>query len=127
MPPDEMLCPVALVGTDVSEENIASIIRVTRIGQLETTLAVTSKRSTLRRNTIKRMDKLVSNTRLVMQRGVGLAGNGVGFLNGQTTKRDNIASVEGVGSSVVYKARLKDTEPRLQVYLGHVPKVFGSL
>jgi hypothetical protein len=35
-----MLCRVALVRTDVSEELSASIIRVTRIGELET-LAVT--------------------------------------------------------------------------------------
>jgi uncharacterized protein (UPF0261 family) len=34
-----MLHRVALVRTDVSEENIASIIRVTRIGELGTTLA----------------------------------------------------------------------------------------
>jgi hypothetical protein len=31
-----MLCRVALVGTDVSEECIASIIKVTRIGELGT-------------------------------------------------------------------------------------------
>jgi hypothetical protein len=37
-----MLCHVALVRTDVSEELGASIIRVTRIGELGTTLAVTS-------------------------------------------------------------------------------------
>jgi hypothetical protein len=37
-----MLCPVALVRTDVSEELSASFIRVTRIGELGTTLAVTS-------------------------------------------------------------------------------------
>jgi hypothetical protein len=36
-----MLRLVALVGTDVSEESVASIIRVTRIGELET-LAITS-------------------------------------------------------------------------------------
>jgi hypothetical protein len=36
-----MLCCVALVRTEVSEERIASIIRVTRIGDLGT-LAVTS-------------------------------------------------------------------------------------
>jgi hypothetical protein len=42
---------VALVRTDVSEELKASFIRVTRIGELGTTLAVTSNRSTLRRNT----------------------------------------------------------------------------
>jgi hypothetical protein len=42
---------VALVRTDVSGELSASYIRVTRIGELGTTLAVTSNRSTLRRNT----------------------------------------------------------------------------
>jgi hypothetical protein len=36
--------------TDVSEERSASFIRVTRIGVLGTTLAVTSNRRTLRRN-----------------------------------------------------------------------------
>jgi hypothetical protein len=39
---------VALVRTDVSDELSASFIRVTRIGELGTTLAVTSNRSTLR-------------------------------------------------------------------------------
>jgi hypothetical protein len=46
-----MLRLVAPVRTDVSEECSASIIRVTRIGELGTMLAVTSKRRTLRRNT----------------------------------------------------------------------------
>jgi hypothetical protein len=41
---------VALVRTDVSEERSASIVRVTRICELGT-LAVTSNRRTLRRNT----------------------------------------------------------------------------
>jgi hypothetical protein len=41
-----MLCYVALVRTDVSEELSASLIRVTRIGELGTTLAVTSNRRT---------------------------------------------------------------------------------
>jgi hypothetical protein len=45
-----MLRRVALVRTDLSEELSASIIRVTRIGELGT-LAVTSNRRTLRRNT----------------------------------------------------------------------------
>jgi hypothetical protein len=43
-----MLRRVALVRTDVLEEIIASIIRVTRIGELGTILAVISNRSTLR-------------------------------------------------------------------------------
>jgi hypothetical protein len=43
-----MLGRAALVRTDVSEEFSASFIRVTRIGELRTTLAVTSNRRTLR-------------------------------------------------------------------------------
>jgi hypothetical protein len=39
-----MWCNVVLLRTDVSEERIASIIRVTRISELGTTLAVTCKR-----------------------------------------------------------------------------------
>jgi hypothetical protein len=46
-----MLRRVALVRTDVSEELSASFIRVTRIGELGTTLAVTSNQRTLRRST----------------------------------------------------------------------------
>jgi hypothetical protein len=46
-----MLRREVLVRTDVSEELSASFIRVTRIGELGTTLAVTSNRHTLRRNT----------------------------------------------------------------------------
>jgi hypothetical protein len=40
-----MLCRVALLRTDVSEELSASITRVTRIGELGTTLAVGSYES----------------------------------------------------------------------------------
>jgi hypothetical protein len=43
----EMLRRVALVRTDVSEELGSSFNRVTRIGELEITLAVTSNRRTL--------------------------------------------------------------------------------
>jgi hypothetical protein len=42
-----MLRYVALVRTDVSEELSASFIRVTRIGEVGTTLAVTSNRRTV--------------------------------------------------------------------------------
>jgi hypothetical protein len=45
-----MLQRVALGRTEVSEELSASIIRVTRIGELGTRLALTSNRHTLRRN-----------------------------------------------------------------------------
>jgi hypothetical protein len=44
----ELLRHVALVRIDVSEENSAAIFRVTRIGELRTTLVVTSNRHTLR-------------------------------------------------------------------------------
>jgi hypothetical protein len=43
---------LAFVRTDVSEECIVSIIEVTKIGELGTTLAIISNRSTLRRNII---------------------------------------------------------------------------
>jgi hypothetical protein len=46
-----MLRRVTLVRTDISEELSAYIMRVTRIGELGTTLAVTRNRRTLRRNT----------------------------------------------------------------------------
>jgi hypothetical protein len=46
-----MLRRVALVRTDVSDELSASFIRVARIGELGTTLPVTSNQRTLRRNT----------------------------------------------------------------------------
>jgi hypothetical protein len=46
-----MVRRVALVRTDVSADRSASVSRGTRIGELRTTLAVTSNRRTLRRNT----------------------------------------------------------------------------
>jgi hypothetical protein len=45
-----MLHHVALVGIEDSDELSASIITVTRIGELGTTLAVTNNRRTLRRS-----------------------------------------------------------------------------
>jgi hypothetical protein len=42
-----MLRSVSLVRTDVSQERSASIIKVSRIGELGTTLAVTKNRRTL--------------------------------------------------------------------------------
>jgi hypothetical protein len=54
MPSSGMLYRVALVRIDVSEELSASIIRVTRIGELGTKLVATSNRRTLRRKTKSR-------------------------------------------------------------------------
>jgi hypothetical protein len=50
MPSSGMLLRVVLVRTDVSEESIASIIRVTNIGEVAKTLGVIRNRRTLRRN-----------------------------------------------------------------------------
>jgi hypothetical protein len=47
-----MLRHVALVRTDVSEELSTSFIKVTRMGELGTTLAVTSNRIFLADNTV---------------------------------------------------------------------------
>jgi hypothetical protein len=47
-----MLRRVALVRTDVSEELSTSFISVTRVGELGTTLPVTSNRRTLRKYTL---------------------------------------------------------------------------
>jgi hypothetical protein len=47
MPSSEMLHRVVLVRTDISGEHSASMITVTRIGELGTMLAVTSHRRTL--------------------------------------------------------------------------------
>jgi hypothetical protein len=49
----EMIRRVAVVRTDVSEQRIVFIIRVTRIGKLET-LAVTSKRSSSKTSVLTR-------------------------------------------------------------------------
>jgi hypothetical protein len=46
-----LLRRVALVRTDISEELSASFIKVTRISELGTTLALTSNGRTMRRNT----------------------------------------------------------------------------
>jgi hypothetical protein len=46
-----LLRRVVLVRTDISEELSDSFIRVTRIGELGTALAVTSNRGALGRNT----------------------------------------------------------------------------
>jgi hypothetical protein len=58
-----MLHRVALVKTDVPEELSVSIIRVTRIGELGTTPAVTNNRRTLLLRSVRRL--LVTATFLV--------------------------------------------------------------
>jgi hypothetical protein len=57
-----MLRRVVLVRTDVSEELSASFIRVIRIGELGTTLALTSNRCTLRKNALIKEELSSSET-----------------------------------------------------------------
>jgi hypothetical protein len=80
MASSEMLLRVALVRTDVSEELSASFIRVTRIGELGTTQAVTSDRRTLRR---KVLAFLCSMRQLLITSGVvpGSKSSGSGLEN----------------------------------------------
>jgi hypothetical protein len=60
-----MLLRVVLVRTDVLEEHSAAIIRATRIGELGTTLAVTSNRLTQRRNHMCSMRRLLVTAKVV--------------------------------------------------------------
>jgi hypothetical protein len=59
-----------------------------------------------------------------MDIGVGVADNGIGLINGQTTKQDSIGPEEGEGLFTVNIAGVKDMGPRGQMDLGHVLKVF---
>jgi hypothetical protein len=56
MPSTGMLRREVRGRTDVSEEHSTPIIRATRIGEVETTLAVTSNRRALRGNVVLFLD-----------------------------------------------------------------------
>jgi hypothetical protein len=71
-----------------------------------------------------RRDMLVWNTRLRMERGVGVAGNGMGLLNDQTAKPDSKLWRRREGLFTFNTAGVKDKGPLRQIDLGHVPKVF---
>jgi hypothetical protein len=62
-----MLRHVALVRTDVSEELIASIMRLTRIGELGTTLTVTSNRRTFRNHRRETLKSYITICTLVLR------------------------------------------------------------
>jgi hypothetical protein len=74
-----MLYRVALVITDVSEENIASIIRLTRICELGIAIAVTSNRSTLRHPTLLMMEAARSFETSVLKRPHGVSSQRTAF------------------------------------------------
>jgi hypothetical protein len=91
-----MLRRVALVRTDVSEELSASFIRVTRIGELGTTLAVTTNRPPLRRNTkwaVKdEVSEELSNSFIRMRRIGELETTLAVSSNRRTLRRTSVAS-----------------------------------
>jgi hypothetical protein len=74
MPSSGMLRRMALVGTDVSEELSAFIIRMTRICELRTTLAVTSDLHTLQRNNIPEDGIIHSHRRENLKSYIALTG-----------------------------------------------------
>jgi hypothetical protein len=86
MPFSGMLLRVSLVSTEVSEKLSASFIRVTRIGELGKTLAITSNRRTLRRNLRKRHS---SKSKLVSHYAMFRLGEGNFYANFFIYKRKN--------------------------------------
>jgi hypothetical protein len=79
----EKLHRVALVRIDVSEERSASIIKVTRIGELGTTLTVTSNRSTLRR-------------KYFLQNPYGITSHNTAFFIVRAVKTPNLSSFKKI-------------------------------
>jgi hypothetical protein len=59
MPSSGILRHVPLVRTEVSEERSASIIKVTKIGEIGTKIAVSSNRRTLRRVFLRSFRRLL--------------------------------------------------------------------
>jgi hypothetical protein len=90
-----MLRPVALVRTDVSEEPSAFFIRVTRIGELGTTLAATNNRRTLRRNA------LVSPKRRFLQEPHGVTSQKIPFFIVTAVKTSNLTITNVVVTSPI--------------------------
>jgi hypothetical protein len=67
MPSSGILRRVALVRTDILEECSAYIIRVTRIDEIGTTLAVASNRRTMRRNIANVVSSSLIHVTLMME------------------------------------------------------------
>jgi hypothetical protein len=95
--------PCGFLRADVSQECNASIIRVTRIGDLGTMLAVTSNRRTLRRNTyvvpsspilvILIMDRYVPPKRRFLQQLHGVTSQKTAFFIVTAVKTSHLTSV----------------------------------
>jgi hypothetical protein len=79
MPSCGLLCRMALVRLNVSEERIASIIKVTRISKLVTTLAVTSNWSTLRKKILCEVKRYVLTKQRFLQESHGVTSQNMAF------------------------------------------------
>jgi hypothetical protein len=76
---------MGLLRTDVSEERVSTIIKVTRFGDINIVSNNYQPKHPLRKSYV-RMEALIWNTRLRMDMGVGVAGNGVGLLSGWSSR-----------------------------------------
>jgi hypothetical protein len=95
MPSSVMLRHVVLVRTDISWQYVASISRVTRIGELGT-LAVTSNRSLLPIHVTLKMEAICSSETLVLTRTKRLTSQKTPFFitsNSDLNRRDILIEV----------------------------------
>jgi glycyl-tRNA synthetase alpha subunit len=91
MPSSGTLRRITIIKTDPSEESRASIIRVKRIGELGTTLAITSHRRTLRSNSIcKVWKRYVFPKRRFLQESYGVTSQRVTFFIVTVVSTSNI-------------------------------------
>jgi hypothetical protein len=104
--------PVALVRTDVSEELSASFIRVTRIGELETTVAVTSNR----RRGYKMCVMVTNYINLMLLRAMQSLHRGNGLCPPRMSKYRHLPEVRGIATRCILCGNSSLTSPHCHLY-----------